>query len=145
MLRHATQRLFGAASAPARSQFKPVVTRPQNKLSAPNVVRVPHAGVSVLQDPTSNKGTGFSTAERDRLRIRGLVPPAYTDLAVLSLLLSLSWLCLQKLVCACAGPDGACDATVPAAARRSEPLLVPDQPSGPQRSLVLQSARHTFA
>eukprot|EP00004_Rigifila_ramosa_P019835 TRINITY_DN5096_c0_g1_i4.p1 TRINITY_DN5096_c0_g1~~TRINITY_DN5096_c0_g1_i4.p1 ORF type:complete len:602 (-),score=146.61 TRINITY_DN5096_c0_g1_i4:20-1804(-) len=81
MLRHATQRLFGAASAPARSQFKPVVTRPQNKLSAPNVVRVPHAGVSVLQDPTSNKGTGFSTAERDRLRIRGLVPPAYTDLA----------------------------------------------------------------
>ena len=28
-----------------------------------------------IQDPTVNKGTGFTYPERDRLRIRGLVPP----------------------------------------------------------------------
>jgi len=32
-------------------------------------------GVSLLRDPTLNKGTAFSTAERDALGIRGLLPP----------------------------------------------------------------------
>lgn len=35
-----------------------------------------------MHDPWSNKGTGFSTAERDRLRIRGLVPPRQLTLDV---------------------------------------------------------------
>lgn len=37
--------------------------------------RMPRRGVDILQDPLFNKGTGFTEAERDRLRIRGLVPP----------------------------------------------------------------------
>ncbi|KNC46181.1 malic enzyme [Thecamonas trahens ATCC 50062] len=35
------------------------------------------AGPMVLFDPLTNKGTGFPFAERERLNIRGLVPPAY--------------------------------------------------------------------
>jgi malate dehydrogenase (oxaloacetate-decarboxylating)(NADP+) len=32
-------------------------------------------GVSILHDPTLNKGTAFTEAERDALRLRGLLPP----------------------------------------------------------------------
>ncbi len=32
-------------------------------------------GVAVLRDPALNKGTAFSEAERDRLKLRGLLPP----------------------------------------------------------------------
>ena len=32
-------------------------------------------GVQLLQDPTLNKGTAFTEQERDRLQIRGLLPP----------------------------------------------------------------------
>jgi len=32
-------------------------------------------GVAVLRDPLLNKGTAFSDAERDRLKLRGLLPP----------------------------------------------------------------------
>src|SRR6185436_11845403 len=32
-------------------------------------------GVALLQDPALNKGTAFSEAERDALRLRGLLPP----------------------------------------------------------------------
>lgn len=35
-----------------------------------------------VQDPLTNKGTGFTAAERDRLRIRGLVPPRCLSLPV---------------------------------------------------------------
>ena len=31
--------------------------------------------MGIVHDPLVNKGTGFDTAEKDRLRIRGLVPP----------------------------------------------------------------------
>jgi len=31
------------------------------------------------QDPLYNKGTGFQHGERDRLNIRGLLPPRYLD------------------------------------------------------------------
>ena len=39
-------------------------------------------GLGVVHDPWSNKGTGFPLAERDRLRIRGLVPPRTLSLEV---------------------------------------------------------------
>lgn len=32
-------------------------------------------GVNILHDPLLSKGTAFSIAERERLSIRGLVPP----------------------------------------------------------------------
>jgi len=32
-------------------------------------------GVTLLQDPTLNKGTAFTGAERDALGLRGLLPP----------------------------------------------------------------------
>ena len=32
-------------------------------------------GIALLQDPSLNKGTAFTEAERDRLHLRGLLPP----------------------------------------------------------------------
>jgi malate dehydrogenase (oxaloacetate-decarboxylating)(NADP+) len=37
--------------------------------------RDPALGVEVLHDPALNKGTAFTEEERDRLRLRGLLPP----------------------------------------------------------------------
>jgi hypothetical protein len=37
-------------------------------------------GVDVLADPIFNKGTAFSTTERERLGIRGLLPPKVSNL-----------------------------------------------------------------
>lgn len=40
------------------------------------LVHVMHSrGVNILHDPILSKGTAFSIAERERLSIRGLVPP----------------------------------------------------------------------
>lgn len=36
---------------------------------------VPAMGVAVLHDPALNKGTAFTEEERDRLKLRGLLPP----------------------------------------------------------------------
>ncbi len=38
---------------------------------------LPRRGIDLLQDPRFNKGTGFTEAERDVLKIRGLVPPGF--------------------------------------------------------------------
>jgi malate dehydrogenase (oxaloacetate-decarboxylating)(NADP+) len=37
-------------------------------------IQISARGADILQDPLYNKGTAFKTGERDRLRLRGLVP-----------------------------------------------------------------------
>ena len=41
---------------------------------------VRHKGEYILRDPSNNKSLGFPHEERERLDIRGLVPPALLDL-----------------------------------------------------------------
>ena len=41
---------------------------------------VPNIGAEVTRDPLYNKGSAFSTGERDRLGIRGLVHPKITPM-----------------------------------------------------------------
>ena len=40
-----------------------------------------HAGVKVLHDPVRNKGTAYTEAERDALKLRGLLPPRVHTMA----------------------------------------------------------------
>lgn len=40
-----------------------------------NTVRTPQAGYALLHDPLLHKGMGHDMAERDRMNLRGLVPP----------------------------------------------------------------------
>ncbi|MES1915152.1 MAG: hypothetical protein MHM6MM_007138 [Cercozoa sp. M6MM] len=62
-----------------RRRFLKYISSPLTKVG--DVVSVPHdkSGVDVLHDPMYNKGTSFTTSERDRLGLRGLVPPRYRD------------------------------------------------------------------
>jgi malate dehydrogenase (oxaloacetate-decarboxylating)(NADP+) len=41
----------------------------------------PHRGVKILHDPIRNKGTAFTEAERDELKLRGLLPPRVHSMA----------------------------------------------------------------
>jgi hypothetical protein len=43
-------------------------------------IRVSARGNDILHDPLFNKGTSFKSGERDRLRIRGLVPFKTTNI-----------------------------------------------------------------
>ncbi len=40
-----------------------------------------HAGVKILHDPVRNKGTAYTEAERDALKLRGLLPPRVHTMA----------------------------------------------------------------
>jgi len=58
----------------------PTMKRPsplheENRMSDRFPPTHPVTGATVLQDPMLNKGTGFSAQERDRLGLRGLLPP----------------------------------------------------------------------
>ena len=41
----------------------------------PTPASVPSSGAPLLHDPSFNKGTAFTEVERDRLHLRGLLPP----------------------------------------------------------------------
>ncbi|KAJ8607169.1 hypothetical protein CTAYLR_007340 [Chrysophaeum taylorii] len=71
LLDRATQAGYGAEAAVMRDQEK----EPYRFRKA---LRVPaeRRGIEILNDPLYNKGTGFEEGERDRLGLRGLVPPA---------------------------------------------------------------------
>ena len=43
-------------------------------------LRTKQKGIDIIHDPIWNKGMGFSYAERDRLNLRGLLPPRVKDL-----------------------------------------------------------------
>jgi len=50
-------------------------------LTGPSVIRTRKAGVWLLENPSTNHGTAFDRAERDELRVRGMVPYRVTTLA----------------------------------------------------------------
>lgn len=50
--------------------------RIRKPLKVPSHVR----GVEILNEPLYNKGTGYDMSERDRLGLRGLVPPAFLSM-----------------------------------------------------------------
>ncbi|KAI9313572.1 hypothetical protein BX666DRAFT_1864586 [Dichotomocladium elegans] len=69
-LRNATRRNYGAPSAT-------LATDPRND----KTVHLTHSrGVNVIHDPLLSKGTAFSIDERERLSIRGLVPPRQQEM-----------------------------------------------------------------
>ena len=43
-------------------------------------LKVTTTGLALLHDPLFNKGTGFNMGERDRLGLRGLLPPVPSSL-----------------------------------------------------------------
>ena len=50
------------------------------ELAGPSVIRTRKAGVWLLQNPSTNQGTAFDRAQRDELRVRGMMPYRVTTL-----------------------------------------------------------------
>jgi malate dehydrogenase (oxaloacetate-decarboxylating)(NADP+) len=66
----------GVAGVPARfvhAGEEPVVHPDDYEFHPPQFTK--RRGLGIVHDPVVNKGTAFSLAERDRLHIRGIVPP----------------------------------------------------------------------
>ena len=74
------RRPFASAAAPRAPPPPYDTASPAFNFLQPTFIR--RRGLGVVHDPWSNKGTGFPLAERDRLRIRGLVPPRTLSLEV---------------------------------------------------------------
>eukprot|EP01083_Nonionella_stella_P210650 762420_1 len=54
---------------------RPVSFQASQSARVGEVILVEKGGVDLLHDPLYNKGTAFTASERDRLALRGLVPP----------------------------------------------------------------------
>jgi hypothetical protein len=57
-------------------------TQDYRKKSFIEPLLVEKKGVDLIHDPIYNKGTAYPYSERDRLNIRGLVPPRCTTIEV---------------------------------------------------------------
>lgn len=55
--------------------------KPVHDLAGPQVIETRKAGVWLLQNPSTNQSTSFDRAQRDELRLRGMVPYRVTTLA----------------------------------------------------------------
>lgn len=58
----------------------PVAKPPEKNLSNQEYAAL-HRGVKILHDPIRNKGTAFTDAEREELKLRGLLPPRVHTMA----------------------------------------------------------------
>jgi hypothetical protein len=67
-----------SASEPSDAEIKDMA--PYDKIDWVQTMIVHKKGHDVLADPIFNKGTAFSTTERERLGIRGLLPPKVSNL-----------------------------------------------------------------
>ena len=89
--RHATIRAVSAKDASIAYQKEKAVesdscaivdkgTVGPYRLRRPLKIPLSHRGMEVIQDPLYNKGTAFEPAERDRLGLRGLLPPKVSSM-----------------------------------------------------------------
>ena len=89
--RHATVRAVSAKDASIAYQKEKAVesdscaivdkgTVGPYRLRRPLKIPLSHRGMEVIQDPLYNKGTAFEPAERDRLGLRGLLPPKVSSM-----------------------------------------------------------------
>lgn len=71
---------FNKSTVHSSNVFEPFEESKSNEAKIGEVVLTTKHGVGVLLDPLLNKGTGFSVEERERLGIRGLIPPRTIDI-----------------------------------------------------------------
>ena len=73
------QRVRYIASANYRNVVRPLSSAAGTK-AWPKPLKTKQKGVDILHDPLWNKGMGMDYPERDRLNLRGLIPPRVKSL-----------------------------------------------------------------
>jgi hypothetical protein len=64
----------GESANKLKSPFSPITKQELHK-KFPKPLKVKQYGINILHDPLFNKGLAFESPERDRLGLRGLLPP----------------------------------------------------------------------
>ena len=73
-IRHVANRAYGRTVLRQMGAEKAPIKR------FPKPLRTTQSGIDILHDPLWSKSTAFDYAERDRLGLRGLLPPVVRDL-----------------------------------------------------------------